>query len=70
MSRERYFLVIYGSVPGEYLAHVEVSHEAWVRAERGAGFRPHGPDRGQCATGGFSSGSFGGRIEYEQEVTS
>lgn len=42
----------------------EVSKEEWVRAERAAGFRPKGEDRGQCATGGFGNGSVRGTIEH------
>jgi hypothetical protein len=40
---------------------IEVSKEEWIRAERSAGFRPKGEDRGQPATGGFGSNAINGR---------
>lgn len=43
---------------------VEVTREQWVRAERGAGFRPKGEDRGQPATGGFCSSGYGSWPSY------
>lgn len=49
-NTEHYFLAIAG-IDG---TDVEVTREQWVRAERQAGFRPKGVDRGQPATGGFS----------------
>lgn len=33
----------------------QVPKEVWINAERSAGFRPKGPDRGQPATGGFGA---------------
>lgn len=41
----------------------EVTIEEYVRAERDAGFRPKGEDKGQPATAGFSSGKISGRTE-------
>lgn len=44
----------------------EVTKEEYVKAERGAGFRPKGFDMGQAATAGFGSSSgVHGKVEYE-----
>lgn len=46
---------------------VEVTKEQFVAAERNAGFRPKGEDRGQPATAGFGNGSVSGRVVYEDK---
>jgi hypothetical protein len=51
---------------------VEVTKEEFIRAERGAGFRPKCASSDPqymttCATGGFSSGSISGRVQYIRE---
>lgn len=48
----------------------EVSKSDWIKAERGAGFRPKMSSDDPnwwdtCATGGFSANSIEGRIRYE-----
>lgn len=57
---ERYYLALAGHPDSKQ----EVSKEEWIRAERGAGFRPKGEDRGQPATAGFGNGQVRGTIEY------
>lgn len=58
---EKYYLK--GSWETEY---TEVTQEEFIRAERAAGFHPK-YGCGPCATGGFSSGSVSGKVEYVEE---
>ncbi len=58
---ERYYLAL-AARPDD---KTEVTKEEWVRAERAAGFRPKGVDRGQPATGGFGNGQVRGSIVVE-----
>lgn len=55
----RYYL----GVTGREESFVEVTQDEFVRAERGAGFRPK-PGLGPVATGGFTSGGITGRVRY------
>lgn len=52
-------------------AEREVSKEAFVQAERNAGFRPKSGIPGDVATAGFGSGTgsskVAGRVDYEPE---
>lgn len=58
-TEPRYYL----GVVGHPESMVEVTEEEFVRAERGAGFRPK-PGLGPVATGGFSSGGIRGSVRY------
>lgn len=62
MSVTKYFLKT------EWTEWTEVPMEVWVRAERCAGFyAKYGRPDDRPATGGFSSGSVEGRVEYGAE---
>jgi len=57
------FTGITGPASRGWLPEQEVTREQFIRAERGAGFRPkYGGDG--LATGGFSTGTIRGRIQY------
>lgn len=44
--------------------YAEVTKEQFIKAERAAGFYPKCSSTDKCATGGFSSGSVSGKVEY------
>jgi hypothetical protein len=51
----------------------EVTKEAWIKAERSAGFRPkmssaHPDYMTTCATGGFSGYGISGEVRYQPSV--
>lgn len=64
---EKYYLRASDEAPWQ-----RVTKEAWIKAERAAGFRPKLPSTDPayattCATGGFGGSGVQGKIVYEEE---
>lgn len=51
----------------EEFGEKEVSKEAFIKAERAAGFYPKSGNLDDCATGGFGSGGMSGTVKYTKK---